>query len=36
MNAYWVFVGKPEGNRPLGRHKSKWENDNKIDGREIE
>jgi len=25
-NAYKVLVGKPEGKRPLGRSKHKWEN----------
>jgi hypothetical protein len=24
-NAYWVLVGKPEGKRPLGRHRLRWE-----------
>jgi hypothetical protein len=24
-NAYKVSVGKPEGKRPLGRHKRRWE-----------
>jgi hypothetical protein len=23
--AYWVFVGRPEGKRPLGRHRHRWE-----------
>jgi hypothetical protein len=23
-NAYRVFVGKPEGKRPLGRHRHSW------------
>jgi len=23
--AYWVLVGKPEGKRPLGRFKRRWE-----------
>jgi hypothetical protein len=23
--AYRVFVGKPEGKRPLGRHRYRWE-----------
>ena len=26
---YRVLVGKPEGKRPLGRPKSRWENNNK-------
>jgi hypothetical protein len=25
MEAYWVFVGKPEGKTPLGRHRRRWE-----------
>jgi hypothetical protein len=23
-NVYKILVGKPEGKRPLGRHKSRW------------
>jgi hypothetical protein len=30
------MVGKPQGNRPLGRHKCKWEDNIKIDLQEIE
>jgi hypothetical protein len=33
-NAYRILVGKPEGKRPLGRHRSRWENDIKMDLRE--
>jgi hypothetical protein len=29
-NAYRIFVGKPEGNRPLGRHRRGWEDKTKI------
>jgi hypothetical protein len=29
-NAYKILVRKPEGKRPLGRHKCKWENDTRI------
>jgi len=29
--AYWVLIGKPEGKRPLGRPRHRWENNNKID-----
>jgi hypothetical protein len=29
-------VGKPEGKRPLGRPRSKWVDNNKLDLREIE
>jgi hypothetical protein len=25
-NTYWVIVGKPEGRRPLGRHRQNREN----------
>jgi len=28
---YRVFVGKPEGKRPLGRHRHKWEDNIKMD-----
>jgi hypothetical protein len=31
-----VLVGKPEGKRPLGRHKCRWEDDIKMDLREME
>jgi hypothetical protein len=34
-NANTVFVGKPEGKGPLGRHRSTWENNIKTDMREI-
>jgi hypothetical protein len=27
-NAYKILVGKPEGNRPLGRPRHSWENVN--------
>jgi hypothetical protein len=27
----WVLVGKPEGKRPLGRPRRRWENNIKID-----
>jgi hypothetical protein len=32
---YWVSVGKPEGKRPLGRTRHRWENDTKIDLQEV-
>jgi hypothetical protein len=35
INSYKIFIGKPEGKRPLGRHKRKWEDNIKIDLREI-
>jgi len=28
---YRVLVGKPEGKRPLGRHRRRWEDNIKID-----
>jgi hypothetical protein len=34
-NAYWILVGKPEGKRPLGRPRSWWMDNIKIDLREI-
>jgi hypothetical protein len=34
-NAYRVLVGKPEGERPLGRLKSRWEDNIKMDCRGI-
>jgi hypothetical protein len=35
-NAYRILVGKPEGKRPLGRPRRKWEGNIKMDVREIE
>jgi hypothetical protein len=29
--AYRVLLGKPEGNRPLGRLRRKWKNNIKMD-----
>jgi hypothetical protein len=34
-NAYRILVGKPEGNSPLGRPRSRWVNNIKIELREI-
>jgi hypothetical protein len=34
-NAYRVFVGKPEGKRPLGRPRRRWVDNIKMDLREI-
>ena len=34
-NAYRVLVGKPEGKRPLGRPRGRWENNIKMDLREV-
>jgi hypothetical protein len=35
MNAYRILVGKPEGQRPLARPTRKWEDNIRIDPREI-
>jgi hypothetical protein len=35
MSAYRILVGKPKGKRPLGRPRSKWEDNIKMDLREI-
>jgi len=32
---YWVSVGKPEGKRPLGRSRHRWEDDCKMDLQEV-
>jgi len=32
---YRVLVGKPEGKRPLGRPRRRWEDDNKMDLQEV-
>jgi hypothetical protein len=34
-NVYRVLVGKPEGKRPLGRPRRRWENGIKVDHGEI-
>jgi hypothetical protein len=33
--AYRVFVGKPEGKRPPGRPRRRWENNIKMDLQEV-
>jgi hypothetical protein len=33
-NAYRILVGKPEGKRPLGRHRRRWEDNIRMDLRE--
>jgi hypothetical protein len=33
--AYWVLVGKPEGRRPFGRHRHRWEGNIKMDIQEM-
>jgi hypothetical protein len=34
-NAYRIFVGMPEGKRPLGRPRRRWVDNIKMDLREI-
>jgi hypothetical protein len=34
-NAYRILVGKPEGKRPLGRPRRRWEDSIRMDLREI-
>jgi hypothetical protein len=34
-NAYTILVEKPEGKRPLGRTRRRWEDNIRIDLREI-
>jgi hypothetical protein len=34
-SAYWIWVGKPVKKRPLGRPRSRWEDNIKIDLQEI-
>ena len=34
-NAYRVLVGRPEGKRPLGRPRRRWEDNIKMDSREV-
>jgi hypothetical protein len=34
-NAYNIWVGKPEGKRPLGRPRRRWVGNIKMDLREI-
>ena len=34
-NLYGVLVGKPEGNRPLGRPRDRWEGNIKMDFQEV-
>jgi hypothetical protein len=35
INVYRILVGKPEGGRPLGRHKRRWEDNIKMDLKEL-
>jgi hypothetical protein len=32
---YSILVGKPEGKRPLGRHRRRWEDNVKMDLQEV-
>jgi len=34
-NSYKIFVGKPEGRRPLGRPRCMWEDNTEMDLRNI-
>jgi len=34
-SVYRVLVGKTEGKRPLGRHRRRWEDNNKMDLQEV-
>ena len=34
-NAHRAFVGKPEGKRPLGRPRRRWEDNIKMDWKEV-
>jgi hypothetical protein len=34
-NAYKILVGKPEGKRPFGRPRRRWEDNIRLDLREI-
>jgi len=36
VHIYRVVVGKPEGKRPLGRPRHRWEDNIKIDLQEVE
>jgi hypothetical protein len=35
INAYKILVGQPEGKRPLGRNRRRWEDNIKIDCRKM-
>jgi hypothetical protein len=35
MNAYRILVGRPEGKRPLGRPRYRWEDNSKMYLRDI-
>jgi hypothetical protein len=33
--AYWILVGRPDGRRPLGRFRRRWEDNIKMDLQEV-
>jgi hypothetical protein len=35
-NNYSILVGKPERKTPLGRHRCRWKENNRMDLREVE
>jgi hypothetical protein len=35
-NSYRILVGKPEGKGPVGRHRNRWEDNIKMNIREME
>jgi hypothetical protein len=35
IRVYRIWMGKPEGKRPLGRPRRRWEDNNKMDLRHI-
>jgi hypothetical protein len=35
MEPYRIVVGRPQGKRPLGRHRSRWDGNIKMDFREM-
>jgi hypothetical protein len=35
MNAYMILIGTPGGKRPLERPRRRWEDNNKVDLKEI-
>jgi hypothetical protein len=36
INEYRILVGKPEGNRPFGRYRLRWNDDIVMDIKEID
>jgi hypothetical protein len=35
IGVYWVMVGRPEGKRPFGRPRRRWEDNIKMDLQEV-